>query len=75
MENKPFEHPGDTNSAVEFGFDLDIPEDRETWATITGEVAIISDYSTEEAAQIQVLVDKGHTREIAVQTVLYERLG
>lgn len=71
----PVVHPGDVHDPIEFGYDITNPDDKEAWDRITGEVSIISDYTVQEAQLIQDLVSKGHAREVAVQTVLYERLG
>ena len=77
MENNnsgSFSHPGDVHAPAEFGFDMSLPEDRAKWGEITGEVVAIGDYTLEEAQTVQRLVAEGFDRDIAVQTVMYERL-
>lgn len=68
-------HPGDVHDPIEFGYDLSKPEDREAWTKATGEVTIVSDFTVIEAELVQSLVAKGHARDVAVQAVLYDRLG
>ena len=68
------EHTGDVHDPSEFGINMDTLQGQDAWRLTTTEVIAIGDFSQQEAELVQDLVSKGHAREVAVQTVMYDRL-